>query len=126
MFGGDGRRMQMEDRIHLRLPYGVKMHQVAVIGQQIVVGMRPEGVLRVAVVVTNLEIENVAGERGGQAKGVINVCSVGPGFDVPPLVTAVDDQGCDRQGDKAGDEGPPACGWAARHAWAETRLANGS
>src|ERR1700722_17494074 len=116
----------MEDRIHLRLAYGVKMHQVAVIGQQVVVGKRPEGVLRVAVEVTNREIESVAGERGGQAKRVINVGSVSPGFDVPPLVTAVDDQGCDRQGDKAGDQRPAARGWAAHHARAETRLANGS
>ena len=35
----------MEHRIHARLANRVEMHHVAMIGQQIVIGARPEGVL---------------------------------------------------------------------------------
>ncbi len=69
--------MQVEGGVHARLPNGVKMHHVAMIGQQIVIGARLECVHPVRVVAADLEIERVAGELGGKAERMVDVRCIG-------------------------------------------------
>ncbi len=114
----------MVDGVHLRPANGVQMHQVAVVGQKVVVGAATAFFVRDAGL--DPQVEGAAVEHGMQYERVEQVGGVGRGLDVPPLVAAPDRKPQHEQRGEPGDRGAvlPRGGRCA--AWGKARLAYGA
>ncbi len=113
----------MEDCVHLRLADGVEVHQMAVVGQEVVV--RATDAPFVAVVGEHVEIKLIAVEHGVDGERVIDIERVAGGFNVPPGGSAPDKQGHEDYAANCCEDRAAFAAWRRDLAGFETSITNG-
>ncbi len=88
--GARENRMQMKHRVHLGLANRIKMHQVAVVRQKVVVGAAAAIIIGMEGV--HIQIQHIPGEHWINLQGSIDVERITCSLNIPPLRTAPDQE----------------------------------
>src|ERR1700743_361029 len=87
--------MQMEDRIHLRPTNRIEMHQMPVVGQEIVVGAASPvilGMVTMRMEGAHIEVEHIPWEHRVHGERMVDSKGITCGFDIPPFRRPPDQQ----------------------------------
>ncbi len=123
--GGGEDGVEVEGGVHGGPADGVEVHEVTVVGEEVVVGAPAPFVLGGGDVGGDVEVEGGAGEGSGGGKRAEDVPSVGGGFNVPPLVAEGGEEEEEGEGDGRGEEASAAAGGVWGEAGGEAGFADG-